>query len=55
MKRKGPPFCLSNQNARMALDISSHGYIMENGRIVLDDTTEKLKKQPKTSRCFISV
>jgi branched-chain amino acid transport system ATP-binding protein len=30
------------QNARVALGIASHGYIMENGRVVLDGTSEKL-------------
>jgi len=33
---------LVEQNARMALDISSYGYIMENGRIVLDGPKELL-------------
>lgn len=41
-KQEGTTILLVEQNARMALNISSHGYIMENGRIVLDDTTEKL-------------
>ena len=40
--QEGTTILLVEQNARMALNISSHGYIMENGRIVLDDTTEKL-------------
>lgn len=31
------------QNARAALDLAQHGYVMENGRMVLDDTAEKLK------------
>jgi branched-chain amino acid transport system ATP-binding protein len=30
------------QNARAALQIADYGYIMENGRIVLDDTGDRL-------------
>jgi branched-chain amino acid transport system ATP-binding protein len=34
---------LVEQNARLALSIAEHGYVMENGKIVLDDTVAKLK------------
>ena len=30
------------QNARVALSLASYGYVMENGRVVLDGTTDKL-------------
>jgi len=33
---------LVEQNARVALDLSEHGYVMENGRIVLDGPSQKL-------------
>jgi branched-chain amino acid transport system ATP-binding protein len=33
---------LVEQNARLALSIAEHGYVMENGRIVLDDSVAKL-------------
>jgi branched-chain amino acid transport system ATP-binding protein len=39
----GVSILLVEQNARVALDLASHGYIMENGKIVLDGTTEELK------------
>jgi branched-chain amino acid transport system ATP-binding protein len=34
---------LVEQNARMALDIGDYGYVMENGRIVMEDTCERLR------------
>lgn len=33
---------LVEQNVKMALDLASYGYVMENGRIVLDGPCEKL-------------
>jgi branched-chain amino acid transport system ATP-binding protein len=30
------------QNAKVALDIASYGYVLENGRIVMDATSEVL-------------
>jgi branched-chain amino acid transport system ATP-binding protein len=33
---------LSEQNARQALTISDRGYVLENGRVVLTDSSDKL-------------
>jgi len=34
---------LVEQNARLALDVASYGYIMENGKVTLDGPSDKLK------------
>ena len=46
---------LVEQNARMALNIAHHGYIMENGKIVLDDTTERLKDNEDVKRFYLGI
>jgi len=30
------------QNAKLALNVAPHAYVMETGRIVMDDSSEKL-------------
>lgn len=40
--REGVSMLLVEQNARIALGMSDHGYVMENGRIVLDGPSTKL-------------
>ena len=40
---RGTAFLLVEQNARIALGIADYGYIMENGRIVLDGPAAKLR------------
>ena len=38
----GTTILLVEQNAQVALDIADYGYVLENGRIVLDGTPERL-------------
>lgn len=42
-KEEGLSILLVEQNARAALNLADHGYVIENGRIVLDDVAEKLR------------
>ena len=39
---EGTSILLVEQNAAVALEIANYGYIMENGRVVLDGPSEKL-------------
>ncbi len=43
------------QNARLALDIADHGYIMENGRIVFDGTAETLRENEDVKEFYLGV
>ena len=42
-REQGVTVLLVEQNAKMALDIGNYGYVMELGRIVMEDTSERLK------------
>jgi branched-chain amino acid transport system ATP-binding protein len=42
-RERGTTFLLVEQNAQIALGIADYGYIMENGRIVLDGPADKLR------------
>jgi branched-chain amino acid transport system ATP-binding protein len=46
---------LVEQNANVALNISSYGYIMENGRIVLDGPAEKLKENEDIKEFYLGL
>ena len=46
---------LVEQNARLALSIASHGYVMENGRIVLDDTVAKLEENEDVKEFYLGL
>lgn len=46
---------LVEQNAMAALDVASHGYIMENGRIVMDGPAEKLKENEDVREFYMGL
>ncbi len=46
---------LVEQNARMALDIADYGYVMELGRIVMEDTCERLKTTPDIQEFYLGM
>ena len=43
------------QNARLALGIADHGYIMENGRIVLDGSAAELGRNPDVQQFYLGL
>ena len=46
---------LVEQNARLALSLGDYGYIMEAGRIVMEDTCEKLKQSPDIQEFYLGM
>ena len=41
------------QNAVAALDLAEYGYVMENGRMVLDSTSEQLKENEDVKEFYL--
>ena len=54
-EEEGVTILLVEQNARLALTVASHGYVMENGRIVIDDTVEKLKENEDVKEFYLGL
>ena len=46
-------FLVVEQNARVALSVAHHAYVMENGRIVLDGTPEKLSQNEDVKEFYL--
>lgn len=51
----GTTILLVEQNARMALSVAQHGYILEVGRIVMDDTTERLRENEDVQEFYLGM
>jgi branched-chain amino acid transport system ATP-binding protein len=54
-KEEGTTILLVEQNARIALSIADYGYIMENGKIVMDDPVEKLKENEDVKEFYLGL
>jgi len=52
-RRLGIGVLLVEQSATVALDIADYGYVMENGRIVLDGTAERLRRHPDIQEFYL--
>jgi branched-chain amino acid transport system ATP-binding protein len=52
-KNDGISVLLVEQNARMALGIAQYGYVLETGRVVLEDTGENLRKDEAVRRSYL--
>ena len=52
-KEEGLSVLLVEQNAIAALEVVSHGYLIENGRIVMHDTAEAMKKNPDIQEFYL--
>jgi branched-chain amino acid transport system ATP-binding protein len=52
---RGLTVLLVEQNAQLALSVADYGYIMERGRIVLDDTPQKLLANDDVKEFYLGV
>ncbi len=52
---QGTSMLLVEQNASMALAVAHYGYIMETGKVVIDNTAEKLAADPDVREFYLGV
>jgi len=52
---RGTAVLLVEQNAMMALGIAKRGYILQIGEVTLEDTCDKLAKNPKVREAYLGV
>jgi branched-chain amino acid transport system ATP-binding protein len=53
INQEGTTILLVEQNARMALQFASRGYVLENGSIVLQGSSEELIANPEVKRAYL--
>jgi branched-chain amino acid transport system ATP-binding protein len=44
---------LVEQNANLALEVSNRGYVLETGRIILEDSAAALRENPKVREAYL--
>ncbi len=54
-KEQGVTMLLVEQNAKMALDVGDYGYVMEVGRIVMEDTCERLSEATDIQEFYLGM
>ncbi len=54
-EEQGLTVLLVEQNAALALDIADHGYVMENGRIVLDGPADSLRQNSDIKEFYLGL
>jgi len=54
-RERGTTFLLVEQNANMALNVADFGYVLENGRIVMEDTCERLREKEDIKEFYLGM
>jgi branched-chain amino acid transport system ATP-binding protein len=53
INREGTTILLVEQNARMALQFAQRGYVLENGNLVLEGSSEELIANPEVKKAYL--
>jgi branched-chain amino acid transport system ATP-binding protein len=53
INRQGTTILLVEQNANFALDVSTRGYVLETGRVVLTDESSALRENPEVQKAYL--
>ena len=54
-RERGTTMLLVEQNANMALNAADYGYVLENGRIVMEDTCERLREKDDIKEFYLGM
>lgn len=54
-RERGTTILVVEQNANMALNAADHGFVLENGRIVMDDTCERLREKDDIKEFYLGI
>ncbi len=54
-RERGTTSLLVEQNANMALNASDYGYVLENGRIVMEDSCERLREKEDIKEFYLGM
>lgn len=54
-KQQGMTILLVEQNAHMALQVASRGYVIQTGEIVLSDTAVNLQNDPTVQKAYLGI
>jgi branched-chain amino acid transport system ATP-binding protein len=54
-RERGTTLLIVEQNANMALNAADYGYVLENGRIVMEDTCERLREKEDIKEFYLGM
>jgi branched-chain amino acid transport system ATP-binding protein len=54
-RERGTTILLVEQNANMALNAADYGYVLENGRIVMEDSCDKLREKEDIKEFYLGM
>jgi branched-chain amino acid transport system ATP-binding protein len=55
LKAEGTTLLVVEQNSRVALELADHGYVMENGRVVLEGTADELRRNEDVREFYLGM
>lgn len=55
INKEGTTILLVEQNAHLALQVASRGYVLQTGQIVLSDTADALRRDPTVQKAYLGI
>jgi len=55
LRKAGMTLLIAEQNVHKALEVADRGYVIENGRIVLEDTADALKSSDRVQKAYLGI